>query len=271
MTSVRHSKPPMWVLWVIVIIALLCVARGAFSQLAPVMAVYDVGQLEQAKTVAAARYARALPPLYAILNPDSGPSTAAIRKPFLTWQPPATRKDKAGQPIPTVVNIGYVDLENDDSVLKSVATLRTELAAWRAAGVPMILLDDVHPWDLQKTADTYRDTVWKAIEGSGYQTSNIILNAGGPVTKASAWMRSKSYLVCDFEDPTRRLRDGCTGSVWLGFVSGREDAQTLINIARQRKVRFIGFDNLSTWKVEGKEWQTRLAPDLVSLLINLQP
>lgn len=272
----RIPTPPQWVLWVLVVIALVCAISKSRAQevpLVPVMAIYDEGQLSQARDIAAARHARALPPLHAILNPDSGPSSAAVRKPFLTWQPPSTRKDKAGKPIPTVVNIGYVDLEDDDSVLKSVATLRNELAAWRSAGVLMILLDDSHPWDLQKTANTYRDTVWNALKGSGYQTKDVILNAGGPVTKASAWMKSKdySYIVCDFEDPTKRLLSNCTGPMWLGFVSGREDAQTLINVARQRKVRFIGFDNLDAWKVEGQEWQTRLKPDLVSLLITLQP
>lgn len=238
----------------------LCAAQAQGQTLQPVMAVYDVGQIGQAKTIALGRQRAKLSPLLAILNPDSGPSTDAIRKPFLTWQP-------AG----AVINAGYVDLDDDNGKQRQATDVRKDVLTWRAAKVPMLFLDDCHAWDDQKRAYSIAALVWTAIKDTGYTTDKVILNAGGLVGKRSAWMRAKSYIVCDFEDPINRLDSAAIGSMWLGFVSDRAAATSLVEKAKAKKtVRFIGFDNLSAWKKPGKEWQTQLAHDLAAYLMTLQ-
>lgn len=237
----------------------LCAAQAQGQTIQPAMAVYDVGQIGQAKTIALGRQKAKLPPLLAILNPDSGPSTDAIRKPFLAWQPSGA-----------VINAGYVDLDDEDGNQRQATDVRKDVLTWRAAKVPMIFLDDCHAWNNQKQAEDLAALVWAAIKDTGYTTDNVILNAGGLVGKRSAWMRAKSYVVCDFEDPINKLDSDAIGSMWLGFVTDRATASDLVAKAKAKKtVRFIGFDNLSTWKKPGKEWQTQLAPDIAAYLMSL--
>lgn len=268
MTNTRRlPDPPQWLLWIIVIIALVCAIAQcqAVEPLRPIVAVYDESQLAQAKDIATARAARKLLPLAAILNVNSGPGDPSTRKRFLNWQPvdPITKK-------PAVLNIGYIDLDDEDSHLRSAADIRADILAWRGTGVvPMIFLDDAHAWDLKQKSDDLKKTVAEALKGTGYTAATVILNPGGPLTKPSAWQRTAG-LVCDFEDPIPRLKPASIGPVWLSFVVDRAAAQSLINVARERKtVRFIGFDLLRNWKTPGKEWQTPLTPDLVALLMSL--
>lgn len=238
----------------------LCAAQAQGQTLQPAMAVYDVGQIGQARTIALGRQRAKLPPLLAILNPDSGPSTDAIRKPFLTWQPTGA-----------VINAGYVDLDDDNGKQRQAADVRKDVLTWKTAKVPMIFLDDCHAWDDQKRADSLAALVWAAIKDSGYTTDKVILNTGGLVGKRSAWMRAKSYVVCDFEDPINKLDSNASGSMWLGFVTDRAAATSLVGKAKAKNsIRFIGFDNLAAWKKNGKEWQTQLAPDLAAYLMTIQ-
>lgn len=254
------SPPPQWVLWIIATIALVCAiaqCRAQEVRLSPIMCVYDASQIAQAKEIVHARRSKGLPPLYVVLNPNDGPSTAAVRAPFLSWPD-------------GVMRVGYVDLDDKAGNLKPATTIRADVLTWRKAGVPLVFLDDCHAWDIQKQADKLRDTVWSAIAGTGYETRSVILNPGGPVTKASSWMRAKSFTVCDFEDPVARLKSASVGQMWLSFVSDRAGAQQLVNVARQRGgVRLIGFDRLTNWKVAGKEWQATLPDDIAALLKNL--
>lgn len=268
----RLPTPPPWVLWIIVTIALVCAiaqCRAQEVRLSPIMCIYDASQIAQAKEIALVRRAKGLTPLYVVLNPNNGPSTAAVRAPFLSWQP-KPMKDKDGKLVPAVMNAGYVDLDDANGRLKPLASIRADVLTWRKTGVPLVFLDDCHAWDIQAQANKLRDVIWSAIAGTGYETRNVILNPGGPVTKASSWMRAKSYTVCDFEDPVARLKSASTGQMWLSFVPDRAGAQQLINVALQRKtVRLIGFDRLTNWKVAGKEWQTTLPDDIATLLKNL--
>ena len=238
-------------LWLIVLIALICaIARCQSQTLTSLYCLYDQSQISQVKEIAAYRAANKLPPLHVVINPNDGPSTSDLRKPFLA--------------IKNTVLIGYVPTE-----ARTALEIRSDLQTWHAAKVPMIFLDDTHAWDIKAEADKLSTTVWIAIQGTGYTTDKIILNPGGPV-KASAWMRQKSWLVCDFEDPVSRLKDASTGPVWLAFVRNDAEAQKVIATARKRKVRFIGFDRYSSWKVPGEEWQTTLPSDLVARLKTLQ-
>lgn len=222
----------------------------------PVIAIYDLGQIPQAKQVATYRKIQKKSPLVAILNPNSGPSTPEIRKPFLTWQPAES-----------VINAGYVDLDDDSGKQRQSTAIRGEILVWKSAGVQMIFLDDCHAWDDPKKANNLADTVLSAIKDTGYTTDKIILNAGGVVGKASQWMRAKSYIVCDFEDPINYLK-ASTGQMWLGFVADGPAAKSLISKA-PKTVKYIGFDLLANWHKAGKEWQTPLSPDIISVLSNL--
>lgn len=261
-TTYRLPTPPPWVLWLLVAIALVCAIAKSGAQtvtITPVMAVYDVGQVAQAKQIATARNKANLPALQVLLNVDSGPGTEADRKLFLTGWPVG------------VMRIGYVDLDDDDGNLRAVAAIRADVLTWRGAGVPLIFLDDCHAWDVPKQAEKLRQTVWDVIAGTGYETRHVTLNPGGPVTKASAWMRAKSYTVCDFEDPLAKLKPASVGQMWLSFVADRASAEALIAKARaQRTVRMVGFDQLKFWKVRDKEWQVPLPPDLEALLSTLK-
>ena len=254
------TPPPPWVLWIIVTIALVCAiaqCRAQEVRLSPIMCIYDASQIAQAKEIAQARRAKGLPPLYVVLNPNDGPATPAVRASFMSWPD-------------GVMRVGYVDLDDANGRLKPSTSIRADVLTWRKAGVPLVFLDDCHAWDIQAQANKLRDTVWSAIAGTGYETRSVILNPGGPVTKASSWMRAKNYTVCDFEDPVARLKSASTGQMWLSFVPDRAGAQQLINVALQRKtVRLIGFDRLTNWKVAGKEWQTTLPDDIATLLKNL--
>jgi len=236
------------------IIASLLLATSCIAQ-QPVMAVYDVSQIPQAKEVALSRRQKGKSPLVAILNVNSGPGTVSMRRKLLEWQPANS-----------VISAGYVDLDDSSGRVRKPDAIKADVQIWKNAGVQMIFLDDAHAWDDSKRANALRSTVEYA--SKGFPPSKIIINAGEVIGKSSQWMRT-GYIVCDFEDPINYLKSENKGQMWLAFVSGGDSASYLLGVAKKRGVRFVGFDLLANWKTPRKEWQTPLPQSIITLLKSL--